>query len=431
MKRIWLGLEQGFTVLALMLYSGGPLNVILSGGFSQGEREVAPSDFTLTRSLFLLTYGVFSLLLLLRWEKVLTVLRRDRTISVLVGLVMASVLWSDFPAISLKESIALIGTTLFGLYLATRYSPRQQLQLLGWTFAVIVGLSFMYAIAIPKYGIMGGVHAGAWRGIYTHKNALGQMMTLGSIVFLLLLLRDQTYRWAKALGLMSSFLLVILSTSKGSLLNFLAMFTAFCVCQIFRFDYRLLGIALIGIVIISSTLSLGIISNLETLVIDVLGKDLTFTGRTTLWTVVLEMIQQRPLLGYGYDAFWQGSESASLTVWLREGWPAPHSHNGFLDVALQLGWLGLGAFLMGFLVNMSVSLWRWRLTAYFEFVWPILFLVYLILANVGESWLMKGSHIFWVLYVAIAFSNMTPLESEADSPSSAIVEITQPLGRHS
>ena len=70
---------------------------------------------------------------------------------------------------------------------------------------------------------------------------------------------------------------------------------------------------------------------------DLLGKDVTLTGRTGIWSAVLDSIAKRPLLGYGYQAFWLGLEGESYRVILAVSWVLAQAQNGFLDVMLENG----------------------------------------------------------------------------------------------
>jgi hypothetical protein len=142
-------MEQAFTAAAIMLYSGGPLNVILSGGHSQGELQIAAPNYKLTSYFYLLTYLIVSALLFIRWKQVIRSIPYGILVWPLVILAGVSYLWSDIPGETLSNTITLTGTTLFGTYIATRYSPRQQLQILGWGFGLIVVLSFVYGILLP------------------------------------------------------------------------------------------------------------------------------------------------------------------------------------------------------------------------------------------------------------------------------------------
>lgn len=415
MKKPLIFAEKAFTAIALLLHTGGPLNVILSGGYSQGDKQIAEPDFGLTRNLYLLTYLIVFCLLTIRWRKVLYVLQRDRYIWAILALVLLSFFWSEIPSRTLSRSFSFTGSTLLGVYFATRYTLKQQLQLLGWTFGLIVGLSLVYALLLPKYGIMGGVHAGAWRGIYTHKNNFGKMMTLSSVVFTLLLISGQKQRFLFSLGLGLSVMLLLLSTSKGALVNVMAMWSAIAVCRLFRLQYHLLVISLGSIAIAAGGASLWLVDNLESIVVDVLGKDLTLTGRTDLWMSVLEMIKQRPWLGYGYQAFWDGLNGPSAVVWRAEAWKVPDAHNGFLDLLLQLGIVGMAVFLVGYFANAMGSIARLRSMTGSEFIWPVPFLIFMILSNLPETSLMRANDIFWVLYVAIALSRLMPNEDQSQN----------------
>jgi hypothetical protein len=78
----------------------------------------------------------------------LLVAQKDFLIWVLVGIALASAIWTVAPDITLRRSLLLLGTTLFGIYLAMRYSLREQLQLLSWALGLVILLSIVFAIGI-------------------------------------------------------------------------------------------------------------------------------------------------------------------------------------------------------------------------------------------------------------------------------------------
>jgi O-antigen ligase len=75
--------------------------------------------------------------------------------------------------------------------------------------------------------------------------------------------------------------------------------------------------------------------------LSLIGRDPTFTGRTDIWDALLQAISHKPLLGYGYLAFW-GLDSEPR-YWLAQAvdWDAPSGHNGWLDLAISLGIVGV------------------------------------------------------------------------------------------
>lgn len=406
--------EQAIIAVALMVFSGGPLNVILSGGFSQGNtQQAAETDYALTRYLVLIICAIVVGLLFSHWKKAIRQIPNGFVIWPIVGLAGLSFFWSAMPGVSFASAVRLFLTTLFGLYIATRYTLKQQLQLLGWTFALIVTLSLIYAVLLPKYGIMGGVHAGSWRGIYTHKNTLGRMMTLSSTVFTMLLLSDRKNRFFLSIFLGLSILLLLLAQSTGALVNLLVMLSGIVAAQVLRAQYQWAVVLISSLLLIAGSISAGVWFNFQTLVVDVLGKDPTLTGRTPLWMASIEMIKQRPWLGYGYEAFWKGLDGPSADIWRTLKWPVPDAHNGFVELTLHLGLVGLIIFLVGYVINFARSLYRVRVTQGIPSIWPLSYLTYVVTSNITEQSLLKPNTLFWVLYVATTITLYMPTSKES------------------
>ena len=239
MKKILLFTEEAFTVVSLLLYSGGPLTVILSGGASEGD-DSGETNTSLILVLFFFNYLVTFFLLILRWKKVIQVMKKEKILLLLVGIAIFSFVWSSQPKKTLTRGIAIAGTSLFGLYLASRYTIKEQLQLLGWMYGIAVVMSFLFIGALPKYGIMGGVHAGTWRGIYNHKNTLGKVIVPGLTIFLLLASSSKKYSWLFYMAFSLAFILLLRSGSTSSLLNGITLITASISFRVFRWRDNLM-----------------------------------------------------------------------------------------------------------------------------------------------------------------------------------------------
>ncbi len=411
MKKLLLFAEKAFTVLSLIHYSGGPLVVILSGGASEGDESEGGSDFALIQLIFLVIYLITFCLLVLRWKKVIKVITKDTFIWLLLGLAIFSVFWSDAPNLTRSRTIALVGTILFSLYLASRYSLKEQLQLLGWTFGIAIIASFLFAVGLPKYGLMGGVHAGDWRGIYNHKNVLGKVMAPGTIVFLILALTAKKRYWIFWLGLVFSVLLIMASKASSPIINVLILVVELILFQILRWDYDFMIPTLMGISTISSITYSLIAGNAE-LIAALFGKDLTLTGRTNFWPFIIDKIWENPWLGYGFGAFWRGLEGQSADIWYASGWKPPNSHNGYLDLLLELGLVGFSIYLIEFITSFQKALAYIRAVKTADCFWPAIFLTYIVLANLTESTLIIQNDFFFVIQVAIFFSIRIPQEKE-------------------
>lgn len=410
MKDYFTAFEKIFTVFSIIIYSGGFLNLIFSGGANEGDFNLIQStNYSTLLLVYKLIYVITFALLILRWRRVLLILTEDKLISLIIIFAVASVLWSFDPQITIFRSIALVGTSLFGLYFATRYSLEDQLQNLAIAFGIVIFFSFITAILIPKYGVMTGVHTGAWRGIYIHKNVLGKMMALSSSIFLIRTNKNN-YKIANYLSLFLSISLLVLSKSSSSIGTFFFLYIIFLILRVFRWKYELMIPALLAILLVGMSGFLFLTENMDSLLISA-GKDPSLTGRTDLWVWALDDIGKRPWLGYGYGAFWQDFSSKAALIRYAAGWQVPSAHNGLLDLLLDLGILGVFILTLGIFRTTIQSFFLLRNTSSATYIWPLLFVINMILANMTETTLMVRNDLFWVIFIAISFSVLSHPEA--------------------
>jgi len=394
--------EKWFTALSLLFFTGGIFKLILTGGANQGDD--AQFDASIIQAIALVIYTITTTLLLLRWKKVLAFVSKDRWVLLLVFLTLASVLWSSSPDLTIRRSIALIGTSLFGTYFATRYTIREQLTLLGWALGISLLLSLVFIFALPQYGISGAPHTGAWRGIWTHKNGLGRHMAIAANVFWLLGLSIKQRRWIPWTALGLAILSVVMARATGALLASLIPIALIPFLQSLRWRSQFAIPAAIAILAGSGIAAIAITLGSEAILI-ALGEDATLTGRTEFWPVIIHMIQQQPWLGYGYEAFWTGLNGPSAyIIHATQGHSPNHAHNGILQLWLHLGFLGVIVFLIGFW-NMILRSVTWvRLSDSAADFWPLVFCVMMIQFNISESSILEYNNLEWVIYVAVALS---------------------------
>lgn len=401
--------ELVFTVLSLFHLSQALTPLLLTGGASEGDGvDITTLDLSFNAKISVLIYGITFVLLFLRWKKVVAVFRQDKSIWLiwlLLLIVCLSSLWSALPSESFRYSIYAIGTTGFGLYLATRYTIKEQIVIFSWTFGLIVVLSMLFAVALPQYGTMGGVHEGAWRGIYTHKNQFGLALVPAAVIFYLRALSSQSIRWVFWLLLASTVALLVLASSTSSLVNLVVMLGLCLVYRLLRWRYELMISAILAGVIggIAVLLWLFDYGGLD-LIFTALGKDPTLTGRTDIWQYSWDMIQLRPWQGYGLSAFWHGLQGPSAYVELALTVPVAYAHNGYLDMWLGIGLLGLSAFFIGIFSAAAKAIAWLRQTNTVEGFWPLLLLTFILLSNVAEGSITTMSNHLWAMYTATFFS---------------------------
>jgi len=137
------------------------------------------------------------------------------------------------------------------------------------------------------------------------------------------------------------------------------------------------------------------------------GRDSTLTGRTYLWNAALISIFRHPWLGYGFNTFWAGMQGGSSSLLISVGWYPKHSHNAFIDLTLDLGFLGLATFVAGYLVFSKRALQIVRRVPGPASYWLCAFLCLMVFYNLTDGAIMKQNEIFWVLYTCTAVNIST------------------------
>jgi exopolysaccharide production protein ExoQ len=405
-------LEKGFVVFALWLFTQALLLLLHEGGGPVGHLSL-DQDFV-TWLVFSGVYIITCLLIVLRWKHFIRTVTKDKFLLLLVGLAPVSVLWSIAPELTLRRSVALVGTTLFGAYLASRYDLDELLRLLAWALGIAGLLSLVFALALPWYGIYIDTRGEAWRGIYWHKNHLGRAMALSGIVFLFLAFSSRRYRWVAWVGLGLSSALLLLSKSVAALVSLpAALALGLLYGRALRWNYAL-AISLFFIsmatpffiitILISRTTDSWFAAN----ALSALGRNITLSGRTELWAVLLNMIWQHPWLGYGYGAFWQSGAGEYVRLWilgLGTDVALPQvADNGYLDLWLALGLLGVSVFAFQLLLAFLRTATLARFTDNLEGLWPFTYLTYIVVYSFSESTILAYNNLYWVLYVVASLS---------------------------
>jgi O-antigen ligase len=134
---------------------------------------------------------------------------------------------------------------------------------------------------------------------------------------------------------------------------------------------------------------------------DVTAADVgSFTGRSEIWAQLWEYVQQRPVLGYGYNSFW--SPGRLLDVALRQGFASPSAHSGLLEVTLSLGVVGGALLLVILTLAVLRALVEWQRRREVEYAFMAASLVALCINITTESIILHatiGSFV-WMIMLA-------------------------------
>ena len=361
----------------------------------------------------IISYGFLFIIIVTRGKRFFYIATIDISLLFLLLIVSFSFFWSTDPSESIYQSRLLLRSTLFAIYFAMEYSPGQQIKLLSWAAGIIMILSFGNSILFPASGTQFINGSMAWSGIYTHKQILGRQMGVAALSFIFHIFNKKIKKIIAVTGLFCSIIILLLSQSKSGLLIILfSILIMFMYKFIVKQKNNRLLLSLIALVFVS-ILGCLISLNVEYMLVDVWGKDLEFNGRLPLWELCFDKISKQPWLGYGYKGFWNSQAGdyvlsnswAALLPEFQDGTINFHAHNGFVDMLLEFGFLGLLIFLIHFLQSFKKIIDLLIYSRAIEFLWMLQICCLLWITNLTESNIFFASNsLIWFLYVSTVLS---------------------------
>ncbi|WP_431859545.1 O-antigen ligase family protein [Azospirillum sp.] len=406
-------LEKFLTVLVVMSYGGTVLPALIANGaLPTGPLDVESPGVMI---IFAVTYLVILFLLMLRQGIIWRVPTVNPVLTALIILAFVSAAWSVFPDVTLRRSVALTFTTLFGLYLALRWRLDEAVALLATGLGMLILLSFVFVAALPQIGVDQDIHRGAWKGVFFQKNVTGRMIVWFSLSVLWLDWMGCRPKWLLRGSFLAAFVLLVMSRSGTGLLSTIMVAVVMLSVRLLRVNIRTLipALAFLGLgAVVATTL----ISADFREAMYMLGRDATLTGRTELWRFAREMLQDNFVLGYGYAAFWYGLYGPAS--YYTTGWGITSVHNGWLEVLLDAGLPGLimMIYLMGRLLFGGVLVARyvdWR-----EAPWILAVALGLLAVSISESVFLERHSLNWVVFV-LGVTRVIILRRRAKAPASS------------
>jgi exopolysaccharide production protein ExoQ len=391
-------LERVFVVLLLL----SSMNVVTALSPSSREHtavNVVSADVDMSSVLIdaaIYIYG--ALLMLKRWRQVVRAARTAWPLLALAGLACLSSVWSVDPMLTLRRSVLLLASTMIAIYIGERYSIKAFAHLLAQTVCLMIVLVLLVYLVAPGYVIDDSAYGGAWRGLSTYKNTFGEHMAVA--VLLLVLVRFRRVPWLRYVFLLIAVGLLFLSHSATAVVCGVLSLAAIPLWRLLRGKQRLLVYLPVALIFFAGIYC--ILAYPEA-IFQLLGRDTTLTGRTDLWSKLLPVIANRPVLGYGYAAFWAGLRPEVLSVWIGTGRrQIPIADNGYIDLCLSLGFLGVCAFLSIFVRSFRKAIDYARSEPGLIGLWPVTYLCIFAAENMCESALLtRGTFPFLVFAIVI------------------------------
>ena len=363
----------------------------------------------------LIIIGIFILLRRkdVEWSNVLRV---NAWIFILFLYMGLSILWSDFMMVSLKRWIRATGALVMVLVVLTESNPLEAIStLFRRCFYVHIPLSIIFIKYYRTIGV-GWDYLGneSWLGVTTHKNHLGQIVMTSGIFFIWSIIRTWN-KWGMEWIIYLSYLLMSLfllngsrSKSSGtSLFVFFAGIVMLIVLHLMRRNLKqiqrniLISIFVTAFffLIFQFAIESFVQRPLVSLAVEASGHDETFTGRTYLWMDVLKIASHHPIVGVGYGSFWIGDLSNNL--WEKYAWKPQQGHNGYIDVYVELGLIGVCLLIIA--IYFAYKNIMKTIVLDFEYGrFTIIFLTMILIHNITETSFLRSTHNLWFLLLLVS-----------------------------
>jgi O-antigen ligase len=340
------------------------------------------------------------------WNRIF---RDNRWLIIFFAFMAVSILWSHYPMVSVKRWIRSSGSILMAIIVMTERSPEEALKsVLKRSTYILIPFSVLlvkyYSSIGHEYDAWSGERT--WIGVTTQKNALGRLC----LISLFYLFWDVFRRWrngeirgakldcyAEVLLAAMTVLLLHGSLSATSFLVSVLGIGTFIAMFVLRRRLQQMGPQLDTWIIVGVILLTVAVMFFGDMLLSagagVVGRDTTLTGRTDIWRLLMPKAAQNPILGQGYGSFWVKHDLP--WPWLNEG------HNGYLDVVLELGGVGL-VLLLGFLLSFYREARRGLSSSFWWAGFNLCFLLMAVIHNMTESSFARSNTYLWSMMILLA-----------------------------
>lgn len=295
----------------------------------------------LNKALLAAVSGIVLFLAINRMESVTKFLKKRKDFMVLTAIAALSAIWSPYPGLTIQKTIVLLTALIFGTLFVVYLSYSQILFAVMLAGGAIAGLSVLAVLFAPEIAIMEGPLSGMWRGIMYHKNALGHISAFLFIPSLMLLRKQAMQKIVAVFFMMLSITLIIGSASATAMI--LIAQSSLLYIGLTRWPRLTVAMYVFMLIMLGWVLVLLVVSHGGALpevlekALRSFGKDLTLTGRTFAWSALIPIVQEHWMFGVGYGTLWHPDRPEIQWLWDDLGWELPNAHNGYLELALNVG----------------------------------------------------------------------------------------------
>jgi O-antigen ligase len=288
-------------------------------------------------------------------------LRSNRWLIIFFIYLGISVLWSEYPFVSFKRWIKDLGNIVIVLVVLSDDNPVAAVRfLLARCCYLILPLSIVFIKYFPSLGRGYDPWSGTafYTGLTTNKNTLGGTLFVCSLYLVWMLVQPDRRRTGLK-GRLDYFVLLLMGGMAAWLLQQAHSSTALSctvvgalIIWLTRFRHVRTHLGGFGASLAVILVVLNLLVNVPEALAGMVGRDMTLTGRTDIWSAVLKE-RTDPLFGTGYYSFWMGERVARLSATFF--YDLNEAHNTYLETYLNSGLIGV-ALLLATLLSAGIRI---------------------------------------------------------------------------
>jgi exopolysaccharide production protein ExoQ len=335
-------------------------------------------------------------------KTVMGIIMKEKIFTIFIIFALISILWSDYTFISFKRWFQYFTAYLVALSVMAHVDFSEVLlKRIRFLFYIYLIASMVSILIIPGAKDFYGI----WRGIAPSKNHLGQGSLLGGLVIFYTIVTSRgTKRITATLMFVLALILMVGSESMTTLSTFLFICFLGTVFYLDKYFSKLsIGRFISAFIIFCGAAFfltvLFLAPDLLAALAGSAGRDLSFTGRTDLWSDILTGFSNHWLLGVGFQGFWIVENPTLLALYEIYVWLPNQAHNGYVDILNEVGVVGFILFLL-IIFNYFRGVVKLKLPHYWKW-----FAIAAIIINFQESTFIRAQVasgvMFMVAYVAL------------------------------
>ncbi len=274
---------------------------------------------------------------------------------------LASAIWAPEQGVALRRAGLQVMITFAILFSVDTLGPGRAFRYWRILLAMVLAVNWisipLIATARHLPGEIDPGLIGDWRGLYGQKNNAGAVCTMTILLFLFS--RNGKYNWIGILVSVAALGFLIMTRSKTSMaLLPVALMAGLAYRAAWRDGLGRAIFLCAAMLLLAGAVTLGLLYADQ--IAQILEDPTEFTGRAEIWQTYLAFVRDHSWLGTGFGMLDNTHGLSPMHGYARSAWVEAigDSHNGFLQLTVTLGLVGLALAMLALIVAPVLRFWK-------------------------------------------------------------------------